>query len=355
MELTASGSVLAISRFPGENDRIDLFSSGNASTPQKGLGVGIADNQDDATPFPSLSADFFGFAPIAVAGSDQSGSRAWSRTVGEYPCTFRVLTTLTDLGPTEALQREVLGATDLDLTPASEMVVVAETGGFVIGAFRESAGVDEMIGLSVAWGGYFERRPRLVSDLLIVRADMRSFGLGAELKKLQAVLALERGFDEIVWTVDPLRAANARLNFEKLGATSDHYEINRYGAGYGAGLYGEMPTDRLHMTWMVNSRRVRDRLCGRVRPLTTADIDDLLHFDPARRDAERAVVYLPSNIDLLLARDANAALRWRLTLRETLTIAFNAGYVITGFVPETDPERGFSSYVLTRRELLTGD
>jgi predicted GNAT superfamily acetyltransferase len=316
--------------------------------------VDDAQERVEASAPPDLTPHTFGFASIRPEDLQDPSERGWTKAIGEYTCTFRVLTKLVDLGPTEALQREVLGASDLDLTPASEMVVVEETGGFVLGAYRELAGVDEMIGVSVSWGGYYHRRPRLVSDLLLVRADMRSVGLGAEMKKLQAAIALERGFNEIVWTVDPLRAANARLNFEKLGAICHHYEINRYGAGYGAGLYGEMPTDRLHMEWNVASPRVHERLLGTVSPQTTAEIEDLLHFDPGRSNAERALVYLPSNIDTLLPRDPNAALRWRLTLRETLQLAFERNYAITGFVPETDPERGLSSYVLTRRDILTG-
>jgi predicted GNAT superfamily acetyltransferase len=260
-----------------------------------------------------------------------------------------LLRSLADLVPTESLQREVFGASELDLVAASELVVVQETGGDVIGAFRESGAVEELIGVSVGLGGFYLRRPRLVSDFLVVRTDMRSIGLGAEMKKLQAALALERGFVEIVWTVDPLRAANARLNLEKLGAYANHYEVNRYGEGFGAGLYGNMPTDRLHMTWQITDPGVRNRLLGQTPPLSAADVDDLLHFSPDRPNAERALVYLPSNIDDLLARDPNAALRWRLTLRETLQLAFAAGYAITGFVPQTDPERELSSYVLTRR------
>lgn len=276
--------------------------------------------------------------------------RSWFKQIGEHLCTFRLLRTLGELAPTEALQREVLGASDLDMVAASELVVVQETGGDVIGAFRNSGGVDELIGLSVGFGGYYQRRPRIVSDLLVVRADVRSIGLGGEMKKLQATLALERGFEEIVWTVDPLRSANARLNLEKLGAYSDHYEVNRYGEGFGAGLYGNMPTDRLHMTWQIATIAVRDRLLGKVPPLKLTDIEDLLHFSPSRPNAERALVYLPSNIDFLLARDPNAALRWRLTLRETLQLAFAAGFAIIGFVPQTDPARGLSAYVLSRQK-----
>jgi predicted GNAT superfamily acetyltransferase len=280
---------------------------------------------------------------------DSSGEPvAWTKRVAGFDCWFRLLRSLPELLPAEALQRDVLGVTDHDLNPAIGLITVHDTGGDVIGAFRAAGGVEEPIAVCVGYGGYFARRPRMLSDLLVVRADMRSAGLGAEMKKLQAAIALARGFEEIVWTVDPLRAANARLNVEKLGATACRYDVDRYGSGFGAGLYGGLPTDRLHMTWEIMSPAVHDRLLGKVPPLTTADIEDVLHFDPDRIGSERVLVHLPSDIEALLARDPNAALRWRLTLRETLQLAFTMGYVITGFVPATVPELELSSYVLTK-------
>ena len=68
---------------------------------------------------------------------------------------------------------------------------------------------------------------------------------------LLAALALAAGYPEIVWTVDPLRAANARLNFERLGAYADEYLEDLYGADFAPGLYGGLPTDRLLVTWPV--------------------------------------------------------------------------------------------------------
>ncbi|MEA2513356.1 MAG: hypothetical protein QOJ59_2843, partial [Thermomicrobiales bacterium] len=53
--------------------------------------------------------------------------------------------------------------------------------------------------------------------------------------------------------------------------------------------------------------------------------------------------------DLLVARDPNAALRWRLTLRETLQHAFAAGYAITGFVPDIDVEQGYAAYMVDKQ------
>ena len=298
-----------------------------------------ATTTDEATAL--LTAADLGFRPL------EDNSLAWTKSLGGDTVLFRILRRLPELVPVERLQQAVMGSTDLDTMAAGEMVVVAETGGDVIGAF---AG-EELIGAVIGLGGYVDRRPRIVSDLMVVRADLRSRGLGAELKKLQVAIALARGFVEIVWTVDPLRAANARLNIEKLGATSNRYEVNRYGEGYGTGLYGGLPTDRLHMTWSIASPAVCDRLLGRVPPLTAADVADLDRFDPQRPGIERALVHLPGAIDELLERDPAEALRWRLSLRDALQRAFAAGYAITGFVPAIDPERGVSAYVVSRRAI----
>jgi predicted GNAT superfamily acetyltransferase len=291
-----------------------------------------------------------GFAVHDEPRGPHGEAMGWTKRVGERWITFRLLRSLPELLPVDGLQREVFGVSDLDLIAANELVVVAETGGDVIGAFLGPGGAGaELVGAAVAWGGYYQRRPRLVSDFLAVRADARSLGLGADLKRLQAAIALERGFVEIVWTVDPLRAANARLNFEKLGAYADRYEENRYGETFGEGLYGGLPTDRLHITWPITSPHVHARLLGYYTPRTTADVAGLRHFDPFAPGAARALVYLPTNIDFLVARDLNAALRWRLTLRETLQRAFAAGYVIIGFVPDVDVEQGYAAYVIEKR------
>jgi len=310
----------------------------------------------DSTPPPAITPAELGFAVHEEPRGPNGEAIGWSKRVGEHWVSFRLLRRLPELLPIDGLQREVFGVSDYDLLAAGELVSVAETGGEVIGAFVGAPGNDEeLVGFSVGWGGYYRRRPRIVSEYLGVRADLRSFGLGAELKRLQAAIALERGFVEMIWTVDPLRAVNARLNFEKLGAFADRYEENRYGEGFAAGLYGGLPTDRLHVTWELTARRVHERLLGDYTPLTAEDVLELRHFDSSATCRERALIYLPSNIDLLIARDPNAALRWRLTLRETLHRAFAAGYAITGFVPDVDVGRGYAAYVIEKEGFVATD
>ena len=272
-------------------------------------------------------------------------SHEWCKTVRGREVTFRSLTDFADFAPVEALQRDVMGATDLDVFGSTGLIVVPETGGHVLGAYVNG----ELAGAVYGFGGYVNGTPRIVSDWMGVAPQYRSAGLGAELKKLQAAVALAAGFQEIVWTVDPLRAANARLNIERLGAWSDHYEENRYGDEYASGLYGGLPTDRLHMTWSITDPALLPRLTGQVPPRSVQDVAGLDHFHP-KDGARQALIYVPADIDQILATDRDAALRWRLMLREALQTAFEDGYVVRGFVPGVADQGELSAYLIEHRK-----
>lgn len=284
----------------------------------------------------------FGFEPI------DDKQAAWAKNLVAGRIVFRLLRTREQLAPAESIQRDVFGAEDIDIAGATQLVIVHDTGGDVIGALREVDGREELVGLSIGWGGFCERTPVLVSDLLAVRESVRFSGIGVELKKLQAILAAERGFEEITWTVDPLRAANARLNFEKLGAICNRYEENVYGDAYGAGLYGGLPADRLHVTWRLNDPTLAARLHGEIPPHTTADLLDAAEFDPAVPTVDQAYVLIPPDIDTLIKIDREAALGWRMELRRRLPAAFEAGLWITGFVAKADEASGSAALLLTR-------
>jgi predicted GNAT superfamily acetyltransferase len=281
--------------------------------------------------------------PVALGfrGNEETG---WMRSTRGHQTYFRLLHSLADLVQAERLQEEVFGVSERDLIPANELIVVPETGGAVIAAFlREDP--DRAVGILLGWGG-FVGRPRVVSDLLAILPQARRLGLATELKRLQAAIAMRRGFEEIVWTVDPLRAANARLNFGKLGATAHRYEIDRYGATFATTLYGGLPTDRLHVTWDILSPRVISRLLGQEDTQRPAEIHDPAPFTPGMSE-DTALVVIPADIDDLLSVHPNQALTWRLQIRDTLCQAFAARFAITGFRPALGD--GDPAYLLERR------
>ena len=262
-----------------------------------------------------ITAQALGFSP---------SSDGWQRTVAGRELHFRRVRTRSDFEQCERLQREVFGVSEHDQASFSIMVIIPKTGGEVLGAFDSQ----RMVGYIQGYGGYVNGQPRLISDLMAVEPEYRG-GLGYALKILQAAVTLEAGFEEMVWTVDPLRAANARLNFERLGAHSSEYVENLYGDDFAEGLYGGMPSDRLVVTWPLTSERVRQRLLSGYQPLgpdALAGVPDYNDHAPAR-----VRVAIPSDIDTLLAHDAEDALIRRYRVRAALESAFANGYTITGF------------------------
>jgi predicted GNAT superfamily acetyltransferase len=270
----------------------------------------------------------------------ERSSEGWWKTVGERRLLFTRLRSRLDLEKTERLQRTVFGVSDRDLASSSILVAVHETGGEVLGAFDG----ERLVGFVSGWGGYVDGRTRLVSDLMAVETGYRG-GIGFALKGLQAVVAFQAGFEEIVWTFDPLRAANARLNFERLGAHASKYMRNVYGEHFGEGLYGGLPSDRLFVTWPLRSARVRSRLQGRYQPLAPEALSALPEYTLSTSES-RVRLAIPGDFDGLLASEPAQAREWRFRLRDILEAAFASGYVITGFAGRRGEPYGY--YVLER-------
>ncbi|CAN5588140.1 acyl-CoA N-acyltransferase [soil metagenome] len=219
---------------------------------------------------------------------------------------------------------------DRDLASASALVGAAETGGFIL-AVESDDNSDCVAGISSSFGGFVDGVPVLCSDMLMVRSAFRDAGIGTALKRLQAALAIERGFHAITWTVDPLRASNARLNFEKLGAFSARYERNRYGNSYGSGLYGGMPSDRLHLIWPILTTRVQSIL------LPTPSVK-------RQYDQSFKRIPIPEDIDALVQHDLGAALDWRFAIRDSLENEIAEGYIVAGF--ESHQQSGSPALIL---------
>lgn len=65
----------------------------------------------------------------------------------------------------------------------------------------------------------------------------------------------------MTWTFDPLQSLNAHINFAKLGVVADAYKVNFYGETTSSFLHQiGMGTDRLWVTWLLDSPWVHERL-----------------------------------------------------------------------------------------------
>jgi chorismate synthase len=225
------------------------------------------------------------------------------------------------------LQAKVWGMPPEDLVPVNMLAVLPDTGGSLLVAYRESAGfnADGWLGFAIAAGS---RSGTLVSHMLGVREEQRGTrDLGWHLKLLQGYEALRSGHRSAIWTFDPMRGANARLNLEKLGATVRELTLDKYGV-LRSELYGNVPSDRFTAHWDLISatthRRLEDVRTGRYLgsdPNVVRELPELLSDNAVSlaADAPAAVRYrIPADIDALMSHDPARANAWRSEMRAAL-------------------------------------
>ncbi len=190
-----------------------------------------------------------------------------------------------------SLQKEVWNFTDIELVPLRMFVVAEKIGGQVIGAFDGP----DMVAFALAIPGERGGHCYLHSHMLAVRKAYRNAGLGQRIKFFQRDDALNRGFELIEWTFDPLEIKNAYLNIAKLGAIARRYNMNQYGIT-SSPLQGGLPSDRLIAEWWLKSKRVQSVVnTGRIPPQQPAleiNVPSQIYqwkTSPATRDQARAV------------------------------------------------------------------
>jgi predicted GNAT superfamily acetyltransferase len=165
---------------------------------------------------------------------------------------------IAQMKPLEKLQQDVWGWSDLDTTPLMDFIILKELGGTLIGAFED----ERLVGFAFGFPGYDEGQIVFHSHMLAVHPSYRGAGVGLRLKLAQRLTALERGFQRITWTFDPLQSTNAHLNVHKLGVVAHRYRVNFYGEQSSSTLHRFIGTDRLWVDWFLKTKRVRARVDG---------------------------------------------------------------------------------------------
>jgi predicted GNAT superfamily acetyltransferase len=274
---------------------------------------------------------------------------------------IRDIDLISEIQHVEELQKEVWGFSDRDIVPSDQLLIAKEVGGLLIGAFDG----ETLVGFAYALLSIDRDRLQFHSHLLAVKPDYRNLGLGYKLKLAQRERALARNITRMTWTFDPLQCMNAHFNFTKLGVISDRYKINCYGESTSSFLH-QHGTDRLWVTWLLDSARVCRRLeTGTHARSLPVGLDELAHLvelggDNAPRCPEttkllgqqHVLIEVPEDIGTLELRDSSLAIAWREATRRAFTAALNAGYLVEEFCHLNRDNCRFGIYVLTlKREI----
>jgi predicted GNAT superfamily acetyltransferase len=266
--------------------------------------------------------------------------------------TIREINELAEMRAVEELQKETWGIPDLDVVPLTQLVAAKEAGGVLIGAFDD----ETLVGFVYGFPSFERGELAHHSHMLAVKPAYRNYDLGRRLKLAQREHVIAQGIGLISWTFDPLQSLNAHFNFGKLGVLADRYFVNFYGEDAPSFLH-QTGTDRLWVSWLVSSERVKERMTGinysapsnLGLPLVQVEADD----SSRRNDLDEglaqdhAVIEIPSNIDAL---PRETGLRWREDTRWAFTEALKAGYFVDGFVRETRDDKRIGKYILSRKK-----
>lgn len=256
----------------------------------------------------------------------------------------------------EYLQKEVWQCDDRDIAPLTILVATRELGAILVGAFDESS----LIGFAYSLVGREHERMVHHSHMLAVKPGYRNLNLGYKLKLAQRDRALAQGINRMTWTFDPLQRLNAHFNFAKLGVIADDYKVNFYGEATSSVLH-QIGTDRLWVTWQLDSDRVQERIQDKHRRSASipsnANIACLVRVGPDNiperaqsfkgRGQEYLSIEIPSDINALQCQRPELATSWREATRWAFTQAVSSGYKIEDFYSAARNDRPVGVYLLS--------
>lgn len=254
------------------------------------------------------------------------------------------------------LQEETWGEGFSERVPSAILKIAQELGGVSAGAFDAEG---RLVGFVFGMTGVRNGAMVHWSDMLAVVPSAAGTGVATALKAFQREAVLAVGVDEMYWTFDPLRARNAYLNLEKLGAVVREYRTDMYGSS-DSPLHRGVGTDRFLALWCLESARVQARLAvsleghpaaaiatiatrgGDAADDAADDTEEVLPVssggphpvpgDPREgRAAPRITVPVPSDIGVIMDDDPALAVAWRTATRHVFTHYLPRGYEVRGF------------------------
>ena len=276
--------------------------------------------------------------------------------VSEQALVIRDIDSIAEVHAVEELQKDIWGVPDIEVVPLSQLVAAKTSGGVLVGAFDR----EDLVGFAYGFVGLERGATVHHSHMLAVRTEYRSHDLGLRLKAAQRERVLAQGISVMTWTFDPLQSLNAYFNINKLGVVADQYYVNFYGEDAASFLHRN-GTDRLWVSWLLDSGRVIERL-GRSVPvdeplnlpkLVEVGIDDR----PICKDLEQglsdeaAAIEIPADINVLERRDGGLAFEWRVATRRAFTTALAAGFIAEDFYRGVRSDRPLGVYVLKKGKI----
>ncbi|MHA2401703.1 MAG: GNAT family N-acetyltransferase [Candidatus Kariarchaeaceae archaeon] len=236
------------------------------------------------------------------------------------------------------IQRHAWKMPDIEIVATFEMKAVSDFGICLVAVNEDDTPIGFIYGFPQFPNAHY-------SHMMAVMPEWHGKGIGFALKKAHRDIALSSPYNiEVInWTVDPLLANNAFLNFAKLGCECNTYYENYYGDPEAVGIYRGVPTDRFFVKWYLNADRVKLRMddyrsdridketllsrspnVNQIRDntwISTHAISELSHF----------TIQIPSDYQKMKDVSLELAIDWRLKFRKLCQRVFALGWKVVDF------------------------
>lgn len=261
---------------------------------------------------------------------------------------IKELTTIKEMEQVQQLEEKVWGTQPL---PTHQTLTVVKNGGIVVGAYDG----DKLVGFSYGFAAFKNGKSYLCSHMLGIDEAYRSQQIGEKLKRAQRQIAIEKGYDMMLWTYDPLETRNGYLNLTKLNGVCDTYVENCYGEmedGFNKGL----PSDRFEVHWHLTSAYVEQQQEPNVEnPNPIAQIiwdkDQLPTLKLSALENLTEAAYslpVPKDFQQLKQTSAEHAMQWRMATREVFQALFSQGYIAVRILIREQ----WNDYLFVKKEML---
>lgn len=255
---------------------------------------------------------------------------------------------------TDVMMEAWEGMPESEVIPSHVFEASRETGN-VLGAYMDG----ELVGLAYQMPD-MSGEGVIHSHAVGVDSDYAGEGIGEQIKRGQREHAIEKGFDTIEWTYDPLLGMNANLNIGKLGGKVSEYREDVYNSDNDT-TAGETPADRFVVDWELDSDHVQRTLEKQDK---SYEPETVLSAEGEQLDLENSVIeYLDGGYELEEAPEETAAVEiprdrsvaeeagneeeWRYATREAFQTLFGEGFEVVDFkTPGEDYDS--NTYILER-------
>ncbi|MGM0878630.1 MAG: GNAT family N-acetyltransferase [Bacillota bacterium] len=239
-----------------------------------------------------------------------------------------------------------------DSVPVTQVVASIKNGGFVLGAYLNGF----LIGFQYSFPGFDGKKVYLYSHSLGIHPEYRKFGIGEKLKLAQKELAIQKGYDLITWTFDPLETVNGNLNLHKLGAVCSKYVENAYGE-IPDDLNAGIPSDRFLVEWWIKEpNQTEKNNHTNILPLTIKTVHENDYILAAQIDLthenNKLLVPVPGNFQEIKKKDFSKAIEWRKTTRQVFTHYLTLGWIVTDLLRDFENQH---QYLYLLENKIQGD